>query len=127
MGRRAARREELDGIPGVLGIEAESHDITEHRYEVYPDNHPYLRIVLIAGAGPTLAAGLSQAQCQQLEREYARLQQKKQNGTATPADKRRMKTRPIFIAAKRGGPGKEARHESYRSRHCRRWNPTHRV
>jgi hypothetical protein len=48
-------------------------------------------IVVIAGAGPALAAGLTPAQCQQLEREYSRLQQKEQNGTATPADKRRMK------------------------------------
>ncbi len=48
-------------------------------------------IVLVAGAEPALAAGLTPAQCQQLEREYTRLQQKEQNHTATAADKKRMK------------------------------------
>jgi hypothetical protein len=48
-------------------------------------------IVLIAGVGPALAAGLSPAQCQKLESEYAQLQQKQKNGTATAADKKRMK------------------------------------
>lgn len=48
-------------------------------------------IVLAVGAGQALAAGPPQVHCQQLEREYSQLQQKEQNGTATPADKRRMK------------------------------------
>lgn len=48
-------------------------------------------LIVIAGAVPAFAAGLTPAQCQNLEREYSRLQQKEQNGTATPADKRRMK------------------------------------
>jgi len=49
-------------------------------------------IFLIAGIGPVAAAGLSQAQCDHLDREHQQLldKQKRQNGRLNQHDRKRL-------------------------------------